>query len=73
MKHRGPLIEDLHQYKKKYKWPDVRMKLLFPKVVTDKWKNFLQRFTYPEDKVKFICKKFFESKGVYLIFNYLES
>ncbi len=59
MSHRGPLLEEHSKSSRKYKWPDARLKLLFPKVVSDKWKIFLQKYTYPEDVVKQICHKFF--------------
>jgi hypothetical protein len=69
MQHRGPLMEEYSTNPRKYKWPDVRLKLMFPKVVSDKWKSFVQKFVYPENIVKKICKKFFgEGKVILLIF-----
>jgi len=63
MKHSGPLVEELENYNRKYQWPDVRAKLYFPKVVSNKWKKNLQQYIYSEAKVKAICKKYFgESK-----------
>lgn len=64
MRHRGPLVEELPQYNKKFKWPDNRAKLYFPKEVSDKWNRFIEKFLYPEDKVKSLCVKWFEGRGV---------
>jgi hypothetical protein len=69
MNHRGPLLEEFNKGGRQYKWPDPRMKLLFPKIVSDKWKSFLQKYIYPEDIVKQICQKFF-SDGRVSIKNY---
>lgn len=62
MEHRGPLMEDYAANPRKFKWPDIRVKLYFPKIVSDKWKQFLKKYDYPEEKVKSIIKSFF-SKG----------
>jgi hypothetical protein len=64
MKHRGPLAEEFLKSGRNYKWPDQRLKLHFPKVVSDKWKNFLQKYMYPEPVVKAICKKYFSEGRV---------
>jgi hypothetical protein len=60
MKHRGPLVSELENYKKKYKWPDVRLKLSFTKVVSDKWKSMLDKYTFPQEKVIKICRDYLE-------------
>ncbi len=59
MTHRGPLLDEFTKSGRIYKWPDQRMKMLFPKLVSDKWKSFLEKYMYPEDVVKQICQKFF--------------
>jgi len=49
----------------KYHWPeDPRAKLYFPKVISDKWKRELAKFTYDERSVKKICNKFFDGGKV---------
>lgn len=70
MSHQGPLLEEYKQSSRKYKWPDPRMKLLFPKVVSDKWKLLLKNYMYPEDVVIKICQKFF-SEGKVIDIKYL--
>lgn len=67
MRHKGPVMEEFKKNPRKYKWPDQRLKLQFPKIVSDKWKAFLQKFTYPEAIVKAICKKFFSEGRVSFI------
>ena len=68
MRHSGPLVEEADNYYRKFNWPDVRAKLYFPKVVSNKWKKNLQQYIYSEDKVKAICRKFFgDSKVIFLL------
>jgi hypothetical protein len=57
-KHIGPLLFEYQQNPRKYKWPDVRLKIYFPKVVSQKWKNFLEKYTYSVEKVRDVCNKF---------------
>lgn len=64
MKHRGPLVEEYKTNPRKFRWPDPRLRLYFPKVVSDKWKNFLQKYMYPESRVKQICRNFFKGSRV---------
>lgn len=64
MRHNGPLVSEADKYNRKYRWPDIRAKLNFPKVVSNKWKQNLQKYTFSEDKVKLICAKFFSSSKV---------
>lgn len=61
MPHRGPLLDEYLHHPRKYKWPDVRLKLYFPKIVSEKWKNSLNKYLYSEEKVRDICNKFFSS------------
>lgn len=68
MRHSGPLAEEVENYNRKYHWPDVRAKLYFPKVVSNKWKKNLQQYVYSEDKVKVICKKYFGDSKVICLF-----
>ena len=69
MKHSGPLVEEAENYSRKYHWPDIRAKLYFPKVVSNKWKKNLEKYVYSEDKIKSICAKFFESSRVKIFIN----
>ena len=64
MKHNGPIVEDVESYNRKYRWPDIRAKLYFPKVVSSKWKKNLEKYTYSEEKIKMICFKFFTGSKV---------
>ena len=61
MAHRGSLLEEYLHSPRKYKWPDVRLKLYFPKVISEKWRNSLNKYVYSEDKVREICSNFFVS------------
>jgi len=67
MTHSGPLVEE-GETARKYVWPDIRAKLYFPKVVSNKWKKNLEKYNYSEDKVKRICHKFFSQGKVNNIF-----
>jgi hypothetical protein len=64
MSHRGPLIEDLAKYNRKFKWPDNRVKLYFPREITKKWLTFVNRFEYDKSTVK----KIFQKKGDVIFF-----
>jgi hypothetical protein len=64
MSHRGPLLEELPKYNRKYKWPDNRVKLLFPREITKKWLTFVNRFEYDKSTVK----KIFQKRGDVSIF-----
>jgi len=73
MAHRGPLLEEyLQNNPRKYKWPDVRLKLYFPKVISEKWRNSLNKYIYSEDKVREICNKYFISTvNIFIFFIFL--
>lgn len=62
IKHKGPLISSLGDKPVKYKWPSIRLKLIFTKVITDNWRRTLYQYTYDEYKVRTICKKFFKER-----------
>lgn len=70
MKHRGPLLDEYNANPRKYKWPDPKIKLFFPKIVSDKWRSFLIKYIYPEDKVKTICNQFFSQGKVLNYINF---
>lgn len=63
MNHSGPLVEE-GETARKYNWPDIRAKLYFPKVVSNKWKKNLEKYNYSEDKVRRVCHKFFSQAKV---------
>ena len=55
MKHRGIFTEEFMEKKIRiYHWPDIRAKIYFGKVVSDKWKETLNKYTYSYGKVKSI-------------------
>jgi hypothetical protein len=64
MNHRGPLVEDLSNHNRKYKWPDQRAKLYFPKEVTKKWLNFVGKYEYPRPVVKQLLIKYLKGSEV---------
>jgi hypothetical protein len=63
-KHRGPILAGIDPASQPYKWPDPRVKLYFPKVVTDKWKASLKKYIYNEQKVIKMVTKFWEGNPV---------
>lgn len=63
-KHRGPVLANIDPASQPYKWPDPRVKLYFPKVVTDKWKESLKKHIYSEQKVTKMVNKFWENNPV---------
>lgn len=65
MSHRGPILDELPKYNRKYKWPDNRVKLYFPREVTKKWITFVNRFEYDKSTVK----RIFQKKGETVKFN----
>ena len=42
-RHHGPLIRDLARYDNRFKYPDVRYKLNFKRIVGDKWLEYLEK------------------------------
>ena len=57
-RHRGILLEQAEEHNPRpYNWPDVRAKLYFGKTVSEKWKKNLEKYTYPDFKVKAIVEK----------------
>ena len=57
MNHRGPLVEDLGKYNRHYKYPDIRLKLYFPREITKKWLTFVNKFEYDKSTVKSVFQK----------------
>ena len=62
-RHRGPLISSLGPNYKRYCWPSERLKLSFSKVITDRWRTTLEKYTYGEPKVRGIVDKYFKDKS----------
>jgi len=53
MNHRGVFKDEYEEKKlRPYNWPDIRAKLYFEKVISDKWKESLKRYIYSYQKVK---------------------
>lgn len=55
--HRGPYAENVTEKEKEIRWPDIRVKMRFRKIVSDKWIAFLEQYQYSEKKVRRIIKK----------------
>ena len=52
-KHKGIFTEEFLAKKiRPFSWPDIRAKLYFGKIVSDKWKELLKKYTYPYSTVK---------------------
>ena len=49
-RHHGPLIRDLGRYDMRFRYPDVRYKLNFKRIVGDKWMEYLEKNTISEAK-----------------------
>ena len=57
------------KYKRKYIYPDVRLQFSYRRIVSDRWKEYIQQFIYDEEKVKRICKNFVNKKGKINLYN----
>ena len=51
-RHHGPLMKDIAKYDMRFKYPDVRYKLNFKRIVGDKWVDYLERNVESEQKMK---------------------
>ena len=51
-RHHGPLMKDIAKYDMRFKYPDVRYKLNFKRIVGDKWVDYLERNVQSEQKMK---------------------
>ena len=51
-RHHGPLIQDLGKYDLRFRYPDVRYKLNFKRIVGDKWVDYLERNVLSKEKMK---------------------
>ena len=67
--HHGPLLEEEKKFKRKYIYPDIRLQFSFRRIVSDRWKNYIQQFIYDEKKVMKICKNFVNKKGKINLYN----
>lgn len=64
MRHRGIFTEELESSKiRPYTWPDIRAKLYFKKIVTDKWKANIQQYIYSPNYIKKILNSSSWSKS----------
>ena len=67
--HHGPLLQDEKKYKRKYIYPDIRLQFTFRRIISDRWKAYIQQFIYDEKKVKQICRNFVIKKGKINLYN----
>ena len=51
-RHHGPLIRDLARYDNRFRYPDVRYKLNFKRIVGDKWMEYLERNVLSPQKMR---------------------
>ena len=42
-RHHGPLLKDVEKYDNRFKYPDIRYKLNFKRIVGDKWLEYLEK------------------------------
>ena len=51
-RHHGPLVQDLHKYDMRFRYPDIRFKLTFKRIVGDKWTSFVEKYQISEQKMR---------------------
>ena len=66
-RHRGPLVRDLGRYENQFQYPDVRYKLNYKRIVTDKLSNYIEKNTLSEQKIR----KMMENKASSFSYNEL--
>ena len=67
--HHGPLLEEEKKYKRKYIYPDIRLQFTFRRIISNRWKEYIEQFNYDEEKVKRICMNFLFKKGKINLYN----
>ena len=67
--HHGPLLQDESKYNRKYLYPDIRLQFGLRRIVSDRWKEYIQQFIYDEKKVNKICRNFIHKKGKLNLYN----
>ena len=67
--HHGPLLEEEKKYKRKYVYPDIRLQFSFRRIISNRWKEYIEQFIYDEEKVKRICRNFLHKKGKINLYN----
>ena len=55
-RHHGPLKRDEEKYEDRFKYPDIRYKLYFKRVVGDKWTSYIEGYILSEAKVRKILE-----------------
>ena len=55
-RHHGPLKRDEEKYEGRFKYPDVRYKLYFKRVVSDKWTSYMENYQLTEARLRKICE-----------------
>ena len=56
-RHHGPLIKDLSYYENQFRYPDVRYKLNFKRIVGDKWLEYLEKNALSQRRMRAIIQE----------------
>ena len=51
-RHHGPLKRDEEKYEGRFKYPDVRYKLNFKRIVGDKWNSYIENYQISEPRMR---------------------
>ena len=51
-RHHGPLVKDLNRYDMRFRYPDVRFKLTFKRIVGEKSQTYLEKYQISEQKMR---------------------
>ena len=55
-RHHGPLKKDEEKYEARFKYPDVRYKLNFKRIVGDKWASYIENYQISEARMRKISE-----------------
>ena len=55
-RHHGPLKKDEEKYEGRFKYPDVRYKLNFKRIVGDKWASYIENYQISEARMRKISE-----------------
>ena len=56
-RHHGPLLRDLARYENEFRYPDIRYKLNFKRIVGDKWLEYLEKNVLSQQRMRDIIKE----------------
>ena len=51
-RHHGPLKKDEEKYENRFRYPDIRYKLNFKRIVGDKWTSYIENYQISEQKMR---------------------